>query len=39
VHNQESNALAAAAEAEGLAVVPDGDGIADGDDVTVMLLV
>jgi molybdenum cofactor synthesis domain-containing protein len=38
VRNQESNALAAAAEAEGLAIVPDGDGIADGGDVTVMLL-
>jgi molybdenum cofactor synthesis domain-containing protein len=38
VHNQESNALAAAAAAEGLAVVPDGDGVPDGGDVTVMLL-
>jgi molybdopterin biosynthesis enzyme len=38
VHNQESNALAATAEAEGLAIVPDGDGVRDGGTVTVMLL-
>ena len=38
VHNQESNALASSAMAEGLAILPDGDGLADGDDVTVMLI-
>ncbi len=38
VHNQESNALAATAAAEGLAIVPDGDGVPDGGTVTVMLL-
>jgi molybdenum cofactor synthesis domain-containing protein len=38
VRNQESNALASSAMAEGLAVLPDGDGVADGDDVTVMLI-
>jgi molybdenum cofactor synthesis domain-containing protein len=38
VRNQESNALASSAMAEGLAILPDGDGLADGDDVTVMLI-
>jgi molybdenum cofactor synthesis domain-containing protein len=38
VHNQESNALASSAMAEGLAILPDGDGVADGDEVTVMLI-
>jgi molybdenum cofactor synthesis domain-containing protein len=38
VRSQESNALAASASAEGLAVLPDGDGVAEGGDVTVMLL-
>jgi molybdopterin molybdotransferase len=35
---QASNALAAAAHANGLALVPDGDGIPAGGDVRVMLL-
>jgi molybdenum cofactor synthesis domain-containing protein len=38
VRSQESNALAASAAAEGLAVLPDGEGVPDGSDVTVMLL-
>jgi molybdopterin molybdotransferase len=38
VRSQESNALAASAAANGLARVPDGEGLAAGDDVTVMLL-
>jgi molybdenum cofactor synthesis domain-containing protein len=38
VRSQESNALAASAAANGLALLPDGDGIAAGDDVTVVLL-
>jgi molybdenum cofactor synthesis domain-containing protein len=38
VQNQESNALASSAMAEGLAIIPDGDGVADGEDVTVMLI-
>jgi molybdopterin molybdotransferase len=38
VRSQESNALAASAAANGLALVPDGEGLAAGDDVTVMLL-
>ena len=35
---QESNVLSATAAADGLALVPDGDGLAEGDPVTVMLL-
>lgn len=35
---QESNVLSATAAANGLAFVPDGDGLAEGDPVTVMLL-
>ena len=35
---QESNALAAAASANGLALLPDGEGVNEGDEVTVMLL-
>ncbi len=35
---QESNVLSATAAANGLALVPDGDGVAEGDPVTVMLL-
>lgn len=35
---QQSNVLSAMAAANGLALVPDGDGVAAGDDVTVMLL-
>jgi molybdenum cofactor synthesis domain-containing protein len=38
VRSQESNALAASAAANGLALLPDGDGPAAGDDVTVMLI-
>jgi molybdenum cofactor synthesis domain-containing protein len=38
VRSQESNALAASAAANGLALLPDGDGAAAGDDVTVMLI-
>jgi molybdenum cofactor synthesis domain-containing protein len=38
VRSQESNALAATAAADGLALVPDGDGIGAGDQVTVLLL-
>jgi molybdenum cofactor synthesis domain-containing protein len=38
VREQASNALAATAAADGLALVPDGDGIAAGDDVFVRLL-
>ena len=38
VRNQESNALASSAMAEGLAILPDGDGVPDGGDVTVMLI-
>ena len=38
VRSQESNALAASAAANGLALLPDGEGVAAGDDVTVMLL-
>ena len=38
VRSQESNALAASAAANGLALLPDGEGVAVGDDVTVMLL-
>jgi molybdopterin molybdotransferase len=38
VRSQESNALAASAAANGLALLPDGDGVAAGDDVTVMLI-
>ena len=37
VRNQESNALASSAMAEGLAILPDGDGVPDGGEVTVML--
>ncbi len=35
---QESNALAATAIANGLALLPDGEGVAAGEEVTVMLL-
>jgi molybdenum cofactor synthesis domain-containing protein len=35
---QESNVLSATAAANGLALVPDGDGLSEGDPVTVMLL-
>jgi molybdopterin biosynthesis enzyme len=35
---QQSNVLSAMAAANGLALLPDGDGSAEGDDVTVMLL-
>jgi molybdenum cofactor synthesis domain-containing protein len=38
VGKQESNALAATASADGFALLPDGDGIDEGADVTVMLL-
>jgi molybdenum cofactor synthesis domain-containing protein len=38
VGKQESNALAATASADGFALLPDGDGIEEGADVTVMLL-
>ena len=38
VSGQSSHQLAAAADANALAVVPDGDGIAEGDEVTVVLL-
>jgi molybdopterin molybdotransferase len=38
VRNQESNALAASATANALAIVPDGEGLPAGTDVTVMLL-
>ena len=38
VRSQESNALAASAGANGLARLPDGEGVAAGADVTVMLL-
>jgi len=38
VRNQESNALASSAMAEGLAILPDGDGVPDGGDVVVMLI-
>ena len=35
---QESNVLSATAAANGLALLPDGDGVAAGDPVAVMLL-
>jgi molybdopterin biosynthesis enzyme len=38
VRSQESNALAASAVANGLALLPDGDGVDAGEAVTVMLL-
>jgi molybdenum cofactor synthesis domain-containing protein len=38
VRSQESNALAASAAANGLALLPDGEGVAEGEPVTVMLL-
>ena len=38
VGKQESNALAATASADGFALLPDGDGIAEGQEVRVMLL-
>jgi molybdenum cofactor synthesis domain-containing protein len=38
VRSQESNALAASAAANGFALLPDGEGVAAGDDLTVMLL-
>ncbi len=37
VRNQESNALASSAMAEGLAILPDGDGVPDGGEVAVLL--
>ena len=37
VRNQESNALASSAMAEGLAILPDGEGVPDGGEVTVLL--
>ena len=36
--NQASNALSATALADGLALLPDGDGVAEGGDLRVMLL-
>jgi molybdopterin molybdotransferase len=38
VRSQESNALAASAAANALALLPDGEGVAAGDAITVMLL-
>jgi len=38
VSGQSSHQLASAADANALAVVPDGDGVAEGDEVTVVLL-
>jgi molybdenum cofactor synthesis domain-containing protein len=38
VRSQESNTLAASAAANGLALLPDGEGVDAGDPVTVMLL-
>lgn len=38
VRSQESNALAASASANGFALLPDGDGVGAGHDVTVMLI-
>jgi molybdopterin biosynthesis enzyme len=38
VSGQGSHQLAAAADANGLAELPDGDGVAEGDEVTVVLL-
>ena len=38
VRSQESNALAASAAANGFALLPDGDGVGAGHDVTVMLI-
>jgi molybdopterin molybdotransferase len=38
VRSQESNALAASASANGLAMLPDGEGVPAGADVAVMLL-
>ncbi len=38
VRSQESNTLAASAAANGLALLPDGEGVDAGDDVTVMLI-
>jgi molybdopterin molybdotransferase len=38
VGKQESHTLAATAAADGLALIPDGDGVPEGDEVTVMLL-
>jgi molybdenum cofactor synthesis domain-containing protein len=38
VRSQESNALAASASANALAVIPNGDGVAEGGPVSVMLL-
>jgi molybdopterin molybdotransferase len=35
---QASNVLSAMAAANGLALLPDGDGVAEGDEVRVMLL-
>ena len=38
VGKQESNTLAATASAHGLVLLPDGDGVGEGDDVRLMLL-
>ncbi len=38
VGKQESHTLSATAGADGLVLIPDGDGVDEGDDVTVMLL-
>jgi molybdopterin molybdotransferase len=38
VGKQESHTLSATAGADGLVLIPDGDGVGEGDDVTVMLL-
>jgi molybdenum cofactor synthesis domain-containing protein len=38
VGKQESHTLSASAGADGLVLIPDGDGVGEGDDVTVMLL-
>jgi molybdopterin molybdotransferase len=38
VGKQESHTLSATAGAGGLVLIPDGDGVGEGDDVTVMLL-
>ena len=37
--DQASNVLSATAAANAFALIPDGDGLESGDDVTVMLLV
>ena len=38
VGKQESHTLSATVGADGLVLIPDGDGVDEGDDVTVMLL-